>query len=259
MSIDTPIQDVAHGDHGDHGDHGGHGGDEGHHDAPEVVDHRERVGVWLFIVADAIIVVALLFTYLYLRGVDTGHHWMNLLGYKGSLHTYSAWENLYNNGTLKPPSLVYTGPLSAGLQWLVAALSVVCAGLLWIGERGLRMTKNAKSYSGIALVATIVALVAVLFTAIQLHDIPQVFVGANDSITMSYTAYDSTMMVIFASTLFHLVVLAFIGLGLCIRSARGAITGTKWFQARLARMFFVWVALATVFTTLITTMINTIH
>jgi heme/copper-type cytochrome/quinol oxidase subunit 3 len=236
-----------------------HGGTPGHHEDPEKVDGRQRLGVWLFIGADVITVAALLFTYLYLRGVDTGNHWMTMLGYPGHLHTYQEWENLLNAGTLKNPTNVYVGTLSAGLQWLTAALTVVSAAVLWFGEKGLRATKNAKAFSPVAIVAMVLTLAGVVVCAIQLKDIPQIFVPANDSITMSYTTYDSAMMAIIGSTLGHLILLAFLGLGLAIRSARGVISGDKWYQVRLVRYFWVWVAISAIVTTLITTTINTVH
>lgn len=247
MSIDTPMHEETHGGH------------EGHHDSPEVKFHRERLGVWLIIVADVIVVAALLFTYLYLRGINTDGHWMSLLGYKGSLHTYAQWENLLNNGSLANPTNVYTGPLSAGLQWLAAALTVVAAGIVWMAEKNLRATKNAKGFASMAYLATVVALAGVVVSAIQLHDIPQVFVAANDSITMSYTTYDSSMLAIIGSAGFHLLALAFLGLGIGIRANRGALTGEKWYHAHLVRLYFVWVAISAVVVTLITTTVNTVH
>jgi hypothetical protein len=201
----------------------------------------------------------LLFTYLYLRGVDTTGHWMSMVGYPGHLHTYQEWENLYNNGTLPSPKPVYEGVLSAGLQWLTVAITVVSAAVLWFGEKGLRATKNAKAFSPFAVVAMLLTLAGVVVCAIQLSDIPQIFVGNNDSITMSYTTYDSAMMAIIGSTLGHLVLLAFLGLGLAIRSARGVINGDKWYQVRLVRYFWVWVAISAIVSTLITTTINTVH
>jgi heme/copper-type cytochrome/quinol oxidase subunit 3 len=231
----------------------------GHHETPEKVDGRERLGIWLFIGADIITVAALLFTYLYLRGVDTNNHWMMLQGYKGSLHTYQDWENLLNNGNIGNPKDIYVGPLSAGLQWLVTLITVASAAVLWLGEKGLRATKNAKAFSPMALVAMVLALAGVAIAAVQLSDIPQVFVAVNDSITMSYTTYDSAIMAIIASTLGHLVILAFLGLGLAIRSARGVISGDRWYQVRLVRYFWVWVAISSVVVTLITTTINKVH
>jgi len=231
----------------------------GHHETPEKVDGRERLGIWLFIGADIITVAALLFTYLYLRGVDTNNHWMMLQGYKGSLHTYQDWENLLNNGNIGNPKDIYVGPLSAGLQWLVTLITVASAAVLWLGEKGLRATKNAKAFSPMALVAMVLALAGVAIAAVQLSDIPQVFVAVNDSITMSYTTYDSAIMAIIASTLGHLVILAFLGLGLAIRSARGVISGDRWYQVRLVRYFWVWVAISSVVVTLITTTVNKVH
>ncbi|MGC2484664.1 MAG: hypothetical protein WA359_00260 [Acidimicrobiales bacterium] len=231
----------------------------GHHETPEKVDARERLGIWLFIGADVITVAALLFTYLYLRGVDTNNHWMMMQGYPGGLHTYQGWENLLNNGSLGSPKDVYVGPLSAGLQWLVCLFTIASAAVLWLGEKGLRATKNAKAFSPMALFAMVLALAGVAVAAVQLSDIPQVFVAVNDSLTMSYTTYDSAIMAIIASTLGHLAILAFLGLGLAIRSARGVVSGDKWYQVRLVRYFWVWVAISSIVVTLITTTINTVH
>jgi len=135
----------------------------------------------------------------------------------------------------------------------------VSAGILWFGEKGLRTNKNAKSFSGMAIVATLIALVGIVFSAVLLADLPQIFLEVNDSLTLSYTTYDSAMMAIISSTIFHLAVLAFLGLGLAIRSARGVVSGDRWYQVRLVRMFWVWVAISSVVATLITTTITKVH
>jgi heme/copper-type cytochrome/quinol oxidase subunit 3 len=236
-----------------------HGHDDGHHDSPEKIDGRERLGVFLFIGADVVTVGALLFTYLYLRAVDTGGHFMSMYGYKGSLHTYSWWINAANAGTLKNPTLIHVGTVSPGLQWVIALITVVSAGVLWAGERGLRTNKNAKSFSATALVAAVIPLVGIIVAAVLLKDLPQIFVQINDSQTMSYTTYDSAMMAILSSTIFHLAILTFLGLGLSIRSARGAISGDRWYQVRLVRFFWVWVAISSVVATLITTTVTSVH
>lgn len=236
-----------------------HGGTPGHHEPPEKVDARQRLGVWLFIGADVVTLGALLFTYLYLRGVNTDGHWMAMWGYKGSLHTYSYWLNAANNGTLKAPTYIHVPLISTGLQWLLAALTVVSAGVLWMAEKGLRATKNRKAFSSMALLATLITLGGIAVSAILLSDIPQIFVAINDSNTMSYTTYDSAMMAILGSTLGHLALLAFLGTGLAIRASRGVINGDKWYQVRLVRFFWVWVAISAVVSTLITTTITTVH
>ena len=73
---------------------------------------------------------------------------------------------------------------------------------------------------------------------------------------MSYTTYDSAMMAISVRRSDTSSILAFLGLGLSIRSARGVINGDRWYQARLVRFFWVWVAISAVVSTLITTTIN---
>ena len=118
----------------------------GHFLAPEVVDGQQRLGVWLFIGGDIIIVAALLFTYLYLRGVDTSGHCMSLLVYKR--HSYNYYENISNGSAgLPAPKLIHVGPMSAGLEWLITAVTVVSGAIIWQAERALRATKNAASYA----------------------------------------------------------------------------------------------------------------
>jgi heme/copper-type cytochrome/quinol oxidase subunit 3 len=246
MSIDT------------HEHHDAPSGDAGHHESPEVVDGRQRLGVWLFIGGDIIIVAALLFTYLYLRGVNTGGHWMSLVGYKG--HSYAYYENIANGSVgLPPPKLIHVGPMGAGLEWLIAAVTVVSGAIVWQAERALRATKNAKAYSAMATFATIAVLVAIALTIIQLRSIPTVMVATNDSQGMAYTAYDSVYLALSGSGLVHLIILTFLGLGLTIRSRKGLINGERWFQARLVRLFWVWIAVSSVIVAAVTTTINTIH
>jgi len=233
---------------------GPHGASGGHFLEPEDLDRTQRLGVWLFIGGDIIIVSALLFTYLYLRGVDTSGHWMSLLGLQG--HSYAYYQNA---SSLPAPRLIHVKPMSAGFDWLITAVTVVTAGIIWQGERALRVTKNAKAFSSAAGLATVVTLVAIVLTVIQLRSIPEIFVSTNDSQGMAYTAYDSAYMALVGSGLIHLVILAFLGLGLTIRASRGRITGERWYQARLIRMFWVWIAISSVIVAGVTTTINTIH
>ena len=229
-----------------------------HHESPEVVDGRQRLGVWLLIGGDIIIVAALLFTYLYLRGVNTSGHWMSLVGYKG--HSYAYYENIANGSVgLPAPKLIHVGPMGAGLEWVITVVTIVSAAIIWQAERALRATKNAKAYSTMAAIATVVTLVAIVLTIIQMRSIPTVMVGTNDSQGMAYTAYDSAFLALAGSGLFHLVILAFLGLGLTIRSSKGVINGDHWYQARLVRFFWVWIATSSIVVTAVVTSINTIH
>jgi hypothetical protein len=111
----------------------------------------------------------------------------------------------------------------------------------------------------IALLATVVSVVAIVLTIVQLRQIPEIFVTQNDSAYMAYTAYSSAILVLEGSALVHLFFLTFLGLGLTIRTSRGAITGEKWYQVRLVRLFWVWVAVSNVIVAGVVTTVNTIH
>lgn len=234
-----------------------------HHDyhvePVEVVDARQRMAVWLFIGGDIVGMSALLFTYLYLRGVNTGGHWMSMLGYVG--HSYAYYYNILDvkGGSLPNPTLIHVGTLSSVVNWTISLVVVVSAALIWLAERGLRATKNARSYASLSALATAVIVVGIILSIVQLRSIPQIFVANNDSQVMAYTSYDSAMMAVVGSGLIHLAVLFFLGLGVTIRSARGVLTGEKWYQARLVRLFWVWVATSFVIISFVTTTITTVH
>ena len=104
--------------------------------------------------------------------------------------------------------------------------------------------------------ATLIVVVAAVLSIIQLRHLPQIFVAKNDSHTLSYTAYSSSMMVIIGSALVHFILLAYLGLAMVIRSARGVLTGEKWHHAGLVRLFWVWVAVSSVIVSAITTTVN---
>ena len=55
------------------------------------------------------------------------------------------------------------------------------------------------------------------------------------------------------------MLLVFLGVGLTLRSIRGAINVENWYQSRLVRMFWVWVAISAIAVSALTTTINTIH
>ena len=47
-----------------------------HHDAPEVVGRRERLGVRLIILADGAFVFSMIFSYFYLRNLNVNNGWL---------------------------------------------------------------------------------------------------------------------------------------------------------------------------------------
>jgi heme/copper-type cytochrome/quinol oxidase subunit 3 len=234
-----------------------HGHDEGHHEPPEVVDGRQRMAIWIFIIGDVIVLSAMLFTYLYLRGLNVGGHWMSMWGYQG--HSYAYYENLANGSGLPAPKLIHIKPMSPSFSWLVTGVTVLSAAVVVLAERTLRVGKSVKGFSFWSAIATIIALVSCVLSVEQLHHIHSIFQANNDAQVMAYTAYSSVMMVFIGSALVHLAILVFLGIGLTIRASRGVLSVEKWYQARLVRIFWVWVAVSAVIVSALTTTINKIH
>ncbi len=225
---------------------------EGHHESPEVIDHRQRLGIWLFIAGDVITFSALVFTYLYLKGTNTTGGWRSIVAFNfAGLNRVQA-NDLINNAT---PHRVFEAPVATGLNWLIVAVVVVSAALIALGESRIR-NGTAKSFIPLGYLAAVVALVAGVFEIVQMRDIPQYFAVQNDSQLFVHTAYGSAMLAFGGALLAHLILLAFLGVGLSVRTSRGAVTAEKWTQVRLVRFFWVWVAISTVVTAIITSAVK---
>ena len=223
--------------HTEHQDHSG-----AHHEAPEVVDGRQRLAIWLFIGGDFVSMGALMFTYLYLRGVNTTNGWMSIVGMPTQGRTLATLEA----GDYTPITNIES-KLSTSLNWEIVLALVVSAAILWIGERQLRAARtNDRSFPFYAILASASATVAIWLQLEQLQKVPQYFVSSNDSSVLMHTTYGSAMMALGTSAIIHAVILILLGIGLTIRSARGVISHDRWFQVRLVRFFWVWVAVSSV-------------
>ena len=67
-------------------------------------------------------------------------------------------------------------------------------------------------------------------------------------------AYASTYEFFMGSTLAHLILLAFIGLGLWIRAGKGRYEGGTWYRIRIIRFFAVWIAISAVILTVVSSL-----
>jgi hypothetical protein len=64
------------------------------------------------------------------------------------------------------------------------------------------------------------------------------------------------MLALGVSAVIHALILAFLAFGSAMRAAVGVIGHDRWFQVRLVRYFWVWVALSTVTLTFVVTTLN---
>jgi len=228
--------------------------ESGHHEPIEVVANRQKLAIWLFIGGDVVSLGALMFTYLYLRGLNTDGHFQSAVGFNFNGLTTARANYLINNAT---PHLQFEKAVAAGLNWAIPAVVVLSAALLWWAEHRFRQgLLGARSLSLLAYLSAAVVLVAALLEVKQMRSIPQYFAVNNDSQLFVYTSYGSCMLALGTALIIHALLLAFLGAGVGIRAQRGAINFEKWHQIRLVRFFWVWVAVMAVVTALMTTVFH---
>jgi heme/copper-type cytochrome/quinol oxidase subunit 3 len=189
-----------------------------HHDAPEVVGRRERLGVRILIVADGSFLFAMIFTYFYLRNLNVNDGWIP----KGG-HTFSAASG-----------------------WMSILPLVVAAIVHKFGQRNIKQIGNF----------SIITLLAYLYGAYyQFHQMSNMPFIVKDTHAFE-GSYASTWVLIAGANMFHYILAAFIALGLVIRARRASVDPTleKW-RMRTASSWFTWIAIVGVICAVTTSMI----
>lgn len=181
-----------------------------HHDSPEAVGRRERLGVRLLIVADGSFLFAMIFSWFYLRNLNVNQAWLP----KG-VHTFST-----------------------GSGWLAAAGLIIAAIAHRFGER------NRSVRSVTAVVVLVALLIGGYYQWHQMAHMP--FIAHDDAGRPFYNgAYASNWVLVAGTNMFHYLVGAFLALGLVLRGYRTNIDPTleKWRQ-RTAGSWFTWMAIS---------------
>src|SRR5450759_4936783 len=190
----------------------------GHHEDVDTVGRRWRMGVGFVIVADASFVAAMLFSYRYLRGLNTEGAWV--------------------------PHGSATAPIWA--SWLLAAGFVLSAVVFRWGEKGIRGGDRARLVlaSGVGVVLLV------------LVSVGQVVQIAGFPFAMAASAYASSMYLLARANLFHLVMTLFLGLGMWNRARLGRYSATENWQVGIVSLWWAWVALAAVLSALTTSSVS---
>ena len=149
----------------------------------EIIHRRQRLGVLLFIGADAVFVAAALFTYFYLRGLNTEGGWL--------------------------PKGVKT--VTAVDAWSVAGIIIVSAIVYQVARRA-GNAGNAGALRSALVIAFLLVIGDLVLQVVQ--------IGAQTFTTAS-GAYASSYFIMAAYHVFHLVILMLLGLGLLIRVMKG--------------------------------------
>ena len=194
--------------------HAGEGAHEHGHlaasygETPELIERRERLGVLLLIGGDMIFVFCLVFTYLYLRGLNVNGHWL--------------------------PAGIQTA--SIAMTWTIAVIAVASALVyVWAaGGMSKGLTSRLRAGTGIALLLLLADLVLQI---VQIATIP---------FRATSGAYASSFLVMAGYHVVHLVVAIFVGLAILSRAGRGLFRPDHHGQVRLAAYFWVWVGISAV-------------
>jgi heme/copper-type cytochrome/quinol oxidase subunit 3 len=194
-----------------------HGG-EGHAEDPVVVGRRWQTGVLLLILADVSFVAAMLFSYLYLRGLNTAHAW------------------------LAPKQEI--APIWVG--WLIAGVLVLSAIAYRVGLAGVRSGSTGRlvAFAGLGVVLLLADFAA------QIGQLVTLPFGITDS------AYSSEIYALGGANLFHLLITLFLGIGVWNRTRRGLYSRDDARQVQMVGLWWTWVGVAAVATALVTSFVT---
>jgi heme/copper-type cytochrome/quinol oxidase subunit 3 len=182
------------------------------------------MGVVLLIVADIAFVLCLMFTYLYLRFLNVNGLWL-------------------------PDEIT---PAPSGPTWVVVVVLFIGAVAFAWGVRSLRASRPGPFAVGswVAVVAAIVALVV---------QIQQLF-GFNFALQENgryLSAYSSSMVALAGANAFHIMLTAFIAIGIANRARLGRYEDPESWQPRIATYWWTWVVVSAVLVGLMTTFLVT--
>ena len=179
-----------------------------HHDSPEVVGRRERLGVRLLIVADGAFLFGMLFTFFYLKNLDLSSSWLP----QKKEHVFSIASN-----------------------WLGTIPMIIAFLTHKAGQR------NLKSMGGFSILTFLALAVGLVYQINQMANMPFI-----DSETHVFDgAYASNWVLMAGANTFHYIIGAFLALGLVLRAKRANVDPTlETWRMRTAASWFTWIAVS---------------
>ena len=182
-----------------------------HHEHPDVVGSRNRLGVILLLVADIAFALSMMFVYFYLRGQNVNDMWLP-------------------KATADHPAIT---PLSSSPGWTVTAIAAF--GLLahFYALKGVQAGNQIQLKLG-SLVAFVVSVVAIAY---QFNTI------ATAPFTFSDGAYVSCFYLFTILNFVHLALTVFISLGNWNRARLGLYINDHW-HVDIVRIWWVWMTVS---------------
>jgi heme/copper-type cytochrome/quinol oxidase subunit 3 len=178
------------------------------HEDPETVGRRQRLGLLLLIAADVAFVFSMMFTWFYLRGLNTENAWIPAGG-----------------------ATVNNRP-----GWAMAAIVVVSWVAYFMGERGIRSGDRTRLVLGtlLALALLLVALGWQIYQAATLN------VGPTDG------AYASCVVLFIGSAIVHEILTIFFALAIWNRARLRLFSAESHWHVRLVGYWWLWIAVSAV-------------
>lgn len=180
------------------------------HDSPEDVGRRQRLGVLLLIVADVAFVFSLVFTYLYLRQLNTEGGWIPAEGGR---------------------------TMGVGFGWVITAVMV----LSWVAYRWGEVAARAGQRGRLVLGSLIATALVVVDLVLQVYQLVSATIRVADG------SYASAWMALSGYHAFHLAMTLFVGIGLWNRARLGLFATDHW-QVRLVGYWWTWVTISAIIT-----------
>ena len=182
-----------------------------HHEHPDVVGSRNRLGVILLLVADIAFALSMVFVYFYLRGQNVNDMWLPA-------------------ATAEHPAIE---PLAAGPGWTVTAIAAF--GLLAhiYGLKGARAQNQTQLKLG-SLVAFVVSIAATVYQLNTISSVP---------FTFSDGAYVSCFYMFAFLNMVHLLLTVFISLGNWNRARLGLYVENFW-HVDIVRIWWIWMVVS---------------
>lgn len=177
------------------------------------VDFETKQRQWhmaaiLFLVSDIVFVVALFFSYLYLRALNVNHMWL--------------------------PASVHPPAMSSNLA---LAAVVVASAVFWrIGDLGIRKGNQTQLKAGLTLALLLFAVDAV----VQISQLSSVTFGPGAG------GFASSFYALAGYHMFHLVFGLLLGGGILSRALKGKYSETDFTQVQSVGYFWYWVAIMAV-------------
>lgn len=182
-----------------------------HHEHPDVVGSRNRLGVILLIVADVAFALSMLFTYFYLKAQNVNEMWLP-------------------KADGDAPAIL---PVSTASAWKITAIAAVGLIAHFMALRNVRKG-NQSNLKAFGLIAFIASLIALVIQIQQFGVVPFTFYNG---------AYASCWYLFAVMNTVHLILTAFISLGNWNRSRLGLYKADHW-HVDIVNVWWCWMVVS---------------